>query len=157
MKKNSIFAIKRAQKSSLLLRSISNLFMKVAMDDARLQGLYVNRIELSPDKGHCYVYFCALGGETEFNDKLGTLILYKPSLRAAIAQTIPSRYTPEIMFKFDTSAEKTQRIEMLLEKIKHENDHLEHNGHDENDDSNDQDDLNEQEEDDEENIEDANA
>ncbi|NBQ17188.1 hypothetical protein EBU24_02640 [bacterium] len=156
MKKNSIFAIKRAQKSSLLLRSISNLFMKVAMDDARLQSIYVNRIELSPDKSHCYVYFCALGGETEFNDKLGTLILYKPSLRAALAQTIPSRYTPEIMFKFDTSAEKTQRIEMILEKIKHENDNLEHNDQDENDHS-DQDTLHEQEEDDEENIEDANA
>ena len=121
MKKNSIFDIKRAQKSSLLLRSISNLFMKVAMDDIRLQGLYVNRIELSPDKSHCYVYFCALGGEVMFSDKLGILILYKPSLRTALAKTIPSRYTPEIMFRFDKTAEKTERIETLLAKIKEEN------------------------------------
>ncbi len=150
MKKRSIFDIKRAQKSSLLLRSISNLFMKVAMDDPRLQGLYVNRIELSPDKGHCYVYFCALGGEEMFSDKLGTLILYKPSLRAALAQTIPSRYTPEIMFKFDTTAEKAQRIEAILEKIKHENDPLEEeNNQDDEDECNDNDLGNDQDEDEE--------
>ena len=37
-------AIKRAQKESLLLREISNMFHSISMDDSRLAGLFVNRV-----------------------------------------------------------------------------------------------------------------
>ncbi len=120
MVRHTVSDIKRAQKAALLFRTISDLMVRVTMDDANLQGIYVNRVELSQDKSHCYVYFCALGGETMFNEKIGSLILYKPSLRSAIAKSIPSRYTPEITFKFDTQASKVQRIEELIDKVTRE-------------------------------------
>jgi len=117
MIRRTVSDIKRAQKTALLFRTISDLMIKVIMDDSKLQGLYVNRVELSPDKSHCYVYFCALGGQPMFNEKIGTLILYKPSLRSAVAKTIASRYTPEITFRFDEQAAKVQRIEELIDKV----------------------------------------
>jgi ribosome-binding factor A len=120
MNNKRVSDIKRAQKTSLLLRAISTLFSQAAMDHKELASFYVNRVELSPDKSNCYVFFCAIGGEEEFKKNKGTLILYKPSLRAALAKQINSRYTPQIIFKFDTVHDKVQRVEQLLEDIKKE-------------------------------------
>ncbi len=111
--------IKRAQKASLLLRTISTLFSKAVQDDAQLSGLMINRVELAPDKSTCYVYFYDPKGEVEFNQNfLPRLILYKPSLRAALAKEIAGRYTPELVFKFDNVFEKSMRIETLLSELK---------------------------------------
>ncbi len=88
------------------------------MDDTRLQGLTINRVQLSPDKGMCSVYFYTPLGEEHFKDMLRILILYKPSLRKALASRIQARYTPDLTFKFDTQFEKVQRVEELLEKVK---------------------------------------
>lgn len=115
---SSLSAIKRAQKESLLVREISQLFMKTAMDDTRLQGLTINRVKLSPDKGTCYVFFYTDKGEDAFTELLDVLILYKPSLRKALAATIQSRYAPELVFKYDAQYEKELRLDTLLSHIK---------------------------------------
>lgn len=113
-----ISSIKRAQKASLLLRTISALFLEAVRDNSSLAGLSITRVELSPDKGSVHVYFYTDKGSAEFKKILQDLKLYKPSLRASLARSIAGRYTPEITFKFDETFEKTQRIEHLLDSIK---------------------------------------
>jgi ribosome-binding factor A len=117
---SSVSHIKRAQKESLLFREITQLFSQTALDDTRLQALFISRVHLSPDKGSCTVYFYGSGGESQYKELLPILLLYRPSLRKALATTIKSRYTPEIFFKFDSTFEKQQRIESLIEKAKEE-------------------------------------
>lgn len=112
--------VKKAQKESLLFRAIAQLFTQTMLDDKKLQGLFINRVKLSDDKGVCTVYFYTTGGLADFKEKLQTLILYKPSMRHALAKSINSRYTPELIFKFDDQFEKQQRIEGLLEHVKGE-------------------------------------
>ena len=109
--------IKRAQKESQLLREVSNLVMQATMDEASLQGIYVSKVNLSQDKGKLYVLFTSAGGQQEFKDKLGTLILYKPSMRAALAKNLDFRYTPDLVFKYDGVSDKQKRMEELFFKI----------------------------------------
>lgn len=116
----SVSSIKKSQKESLLFRAIAQLFSQTMLDDKKLQGLFINRVKLSDDKSVCTVYFYTTAGFADFKEKLQTLILYKPSMRHALAKTIKSRYTPELVFKFDDQFEKQQRIEGLLEKVKGE-------------------------------------
>jgi ribosome-binding factor A len=111
-------SIKKSQKESLLYRVISQLIATTTLDDNRLTGVMVNRVKLSDDKGVCTVFFYTAGGLAEFEQKLPFLLLYKSSLRRALAKSIASRYTPELIFKFDDQHEKQQRIENILEKIK---------------------------------------
>ena len=92
--------------------------MQTTLDDPRLRDVFVNRVELSPDKGACYVFFYTAQGKDHFSDVLEFLKLYKPSLRKAIAHTLNGRYTPELIFRFDEQYEKQMKIENLLEKIK---------------------------------------
>lgn len=115
---SSVSNVKRAQKESLFFREISQLFQRTAMDDPRLQGIFVNRVQLSPDKGLCTIYFYTSRGEDYFNELLHVLTLYKPSLRKALASAIKGRYVPDLIFKFDKQFEKQQRIEELIESVR---------------------------------------
>ncbi len=110
--------IKHAQKAAQLTREISSLFHQITVDNPGLMGIYVNRIKLSDDKSICTVYFGAFGGKEEFDKKLGELILYKPSMRTALAQKIYGRYTPDLVFRYDEQIEKQQKIDSLLDKLK---------------------------------------
>lgn len=110
--------IKRAQKESLLLRELSKLLLQISMDDSRIAGVFINRVQLSQDKGTCNVLFYTAAGKEAFDALMPILILYKPSLRKALSTIIPGRYTPQLAFKFDSQFEKQQRIENLLEKLK---------------------------------------
>jgi len=120
MNVNQPSAIKRAQKESLLLQEFSKLLLSISRDDSRLQGISISRVKVSSDKSVCTVFFVALGGEPDFQDKLKILVLYKPSLRKAIGIAIPSRYVPELVFKFDDQFEKQQRIDAIFDSIKQE-------------------------------------
>lgn len=112
--------IKRSQKESLLLRELSKMLLHLSLDDSELSGLFINRVELSKNKGVCIIYFYDPNGPEVFEQKKRRLILYKPSLRKGIAMTLDGRYTPELKFAFDEQFEKQQRIENILETVKKE-------------------------------------
>ena len=112
--------IKRAQRESYFFREISNLFLKITIDEPRLSGMYINKVSLSSDGGTCTVLFLASQGRAEFEEKLPLLILYKPSLRSALAKTSHSRYTPNLIFRYDQDQEKVEKINRLLDKLKDE-------------------------------------
>ena len=112
--------IKKAQRESYFYREISTLFSRITIDDPRLNGLYINKVSLSSDGGTCVVLFLATNGEAEFQEKLPTLILYKPSLRSALAKTGHGRYTPNLIFRYDEDQAKVDKINRLLDKLKDE-------------------------------------
>lgn len=111
-------SIKQAQKESQLLREISTLFMKTALDDPRLSRFTINRVGLSSDKSSCSVFFYTPDGPEEFKKTLEVLKLYGPSLRTALAKSIKSRYVPKLIFRFDEQYEKEDKMNRLLESLK---------------------------------------
>jgi ribosome-binding factor A len=118
MTQSTVKSIKNAKKESLIFREVSSLFLNLILDQPGLSDMTINRIELSRDGGICFVFFYTAQGEESFIQKLPLLILYKPSLRKALAQKIVSRYTPDLVFRFDNTLEKQHRIESLLDTIK---------------------------------------
>lgn len=112
--------IRKSKRESLIMREMASLFIHIINDDARLQGLFVNRVALSPEQGMCAIMFYVQGGKKVFDEKLEFLKLYKPSVRKAIANILQSRYTPEIVFKFDEQFEKQLNMDQLFNKLKDE-------------------------------------
>lgn len=111
---SAVSEIKRAQKESQLLREISSMFHTVAMDDSRLSGLFVNRVELSTDKGWCTIYFYTNEGYEKYAEQLEVLKLYKPSMRKTLSSQIKARYVPNLKFEYDSKFEKQQRLELAM-------------------------------------------
>lgn len=118
----SVQSVKKAQKESLLLREISRLFLEKSIDDPELKDLFINRVSLSNDKSVCAVYFYSALGREEFERAFEHLKLYKPSMRKALSQTVPGKYVPNIVFRFDDQLKKQLEIESLIERIKTDDD-----------------------------------
>jgi len=110
--------IKRNQKQSLLLREISQLVQQASLDDISLTAFSISRVELSDDKGCCYIYFFSELGKDNFKDFTEKLRLYKPSIRAALANKIDARRVPQIAFRYDEQFSKIREIEELIESVK---------------------------------------
>ena len=115
--------VRRSQKKSFYIQQLSDFIMQIAYDEPAVLKVFLTRVELSSDGGICYIYFSAYGAnsaearEEAFNEACGRLILYKPSLRKALAQSMHSRYVPQLRFMFDEKREKEMRINDLLLKV----------------------------------------
>ena len=118
MRDQRLRELKRAQKESLIRKEFSKLFLEIKLSNKSLQDIYINRVELSADKSTLHVFFFTDKGPDFFKERLGDLILYKPSIRKALSQILDSRYTPQVKFKYDSIFEKQCKIEALLDKVK---------------------------------------
>ena len=111
---------KKAQKEALFFREISNLFVRIRLDDKELEDFSITKVHLSSDKSICTVYFYVLKGKEYFEKKLQHLILYKPSIRRSLSQTLAVRRVPDLRFKFDHTVAKQHKVADLLDKVKTE-------------------------------------
>ncbi len=112
--------VRRAQKASLYLQEVSSLFFQAAQDNPDLRDLHPNRVTFSSDAGICTVWFFSTKGKAHFDEKLPSLKLFKPSLRAAIAKRVDARRVPDFIFRYDEDFEKQKKVEDLLDKLKAE-------------------------------------
>ncbi len=118
--------VRRSRKKSFYLRELSSLLSRLVQDEPSLGQLYFNRVELSDDGGLCYVYcgfFNAVDvahAEEMFNQVRDTLVMYKPSMRKALAASMTARYVPDIRFFYDETKEKEQRVTSLLAQVSQE-------------------------------------
>lgn len=118
--KSKVSAIKHSQRESFLQRELSSLFLRIQADERSLQSLYISRAQLTPDRGTCIVYFYTSEGKKAFDEKLSTLILYKPSLRSSVAKILQSRYTPNLKFVYDEALEEQTKINDVIDRLKDE-------------------------------------
>lgn len=94
------------------------MYMELTQDHAELRDLFVNRVQLSDDRSKLHIFFYTTGGIKRFEELRPLLVLYKNSMRKALAHEINARYTPEIVFQYDAQFEKQSEIENALNKIK---------------------------------------
>lgn len=118
--------IRREQRKSLYLREISLLVSRLAYDDAIIAQFQLTRVDFSPD-GYRLTAFGTLynGGapidetaqKEAFNEVLGRLILYTPSIRTSLARSLDGRYVPEIRFAYDPVKAKHDRVDDILSSL----------------------------------------
>lgn len=119
MTKNSAMEIKRERKKSLYLQHITQIIQELAQEESIISQIYVSDVDISSDTGICYVLFSTFQdpGEEIFNQALGVLKLYKPSLRKAFAHAVQTRYAPNLVFKYDVAKERQRRIDAILDRV----------------------------------------
>lgn len=89
----------------------------VRFADPRLHSVTITDVEVSPDLRVAKVWYSVFGDDEEI--KAATEALHKAagSLRHEMAVRINMRYTPELMFKLDTSWKRGARVDQLLDQI----------------------------------------
>jgi ribosome-binding factor A len=117
---NTISQIKKQQRESVFFKELSLLFRQLALEEKNLSVLYLTRIELSKGNGACTLYFDSYNGQEGYEQALSVLALYKPSIRKVVARLWQSHHTPEILFRYDSSVEKVERINTLFDTVRHD-------------------------------------
>lgn len=94
--------------SELLLREVS---------DPRLQHITVTEVKLDAELMYANVYINALGDESRQNEVMTALKRAKGFLRREVAQRVRLRSAPDLVFHWDESLERAERMNRLLSSL----------------------------------------
>jgi ribosome-binding factor A len=88
------------------------------LKDPRLGFVTLTGVEVSGDLRHAWVYFTAMGDERERAGTRAALRSATKHLRHELGRQVRLKVTPEIEFREDRSAERGERIEAIIERIR---------------------------------------
>jgi ribosome-binding factor A len=98
----------RAILSELLLREVS---------DPRLRHITVTDVQLDPELMFANIYVNALGDEARQKDVMKGLKSANGFLRREVGKRVRLRNTPELIFHWDTTLERGERLSEIISKL----------------------------------------
>lgn len=109
----------RQQRISEMLREELSLLIGTELSDPRLEDALVNvtDVRVTPDLRNARVYIEHALPHEASRAVLDALHHAEGFLRSALAQNLNLRFVPELSFHIDTSGERAQRIDTLLDTI----------------------------------------
>ncbi len=111
--------IKRTDRlNSLLKEVISEVIMREVRNPHVHRLITVTSVDVSKDLQHAKVYFSVLGSPEERNETLKALQSAAGFIASAAAKKVVMRYFPKLIFKLDTSTDRSFKIEALLEGLR---------------------------------------
>ncbi|MCX7661949.1 MAG: 30S ribosome-binding factor RbfA [Candidatus Omnitrophica bacterium] len=116
--------MRRKEKLARALLKEINIIIHDALKDPRLGLVSITHIEISPDLRQAKVFFSVLGKDQDYRITHEILNSAKGFIRHMISQRMRLKYTPEIIFREDRSAEESIRIQEIINEINKENEHL---------------------------------
>lgn len=102
--------------SELIHVRLSNLLER-KVKDPRLDLVTITGVEVSPDVSHAYVYFTVPRGERTREEAQEGLRSAAGWLRHELGQQVRLRHTPELIFRYDRSVERGERISSILDEL----------------------------------------
>lgn len=90
------------------------------LKDPRIGFVTVIRVDLTADLRTARVFVGVLGDETQRAKTLAGLTQAAGFIRREVGRRIRIRHTPELMFKYDTGLDATDRVAALLDETRAE-------------------------------------
>jgi ribosome-binding factor A len=102
--------------SELVHKRLSDLLER-KIRDPRLDMVTITDVEVTPDAARADVYFSALGGERALEDAQEGLESAAGWLRRELGRQLRLRNIPELVFHYDRSVERGERISAILDEL----------------------------------------
>lgn len=113
-----MLAGKRALKvGDQILKEMSFILLD-RVTDPRVKGVTVTGIKLSNDLKRARVFFSVIGDENLIKEAQAGLDSAKGFIKREISSRMSLKYTPEIIFMYDSSLKYGNDMEKLFEKLK---------------------------------------
>ena len=101
-------------------REISSIIQYELKDPRLGMMITVTKVEVSRDLQHARVFFSVLGDKSQTQAAQEGLESARGFIRKLVGQRVRMRYTPEINFICDHTAEYNERIEQALKETSYE-------------------------------------
>ncbi len=111
---------RRSDRVQVQLRKEISRILQEDLKDPRIGFITVTRIDLTGDLRHAKVYFSIFGDEANQESSLEGIQSAAGYIRKLISERLNLRYTPELSFRLDKSAEYSIELEKTFERLKNE-------------------------------------
>lgn len=108
---------KRSERVGDLIKEEISRIIQYELKDPGIGFLTITGVELSDDLKHAKIFYSVLGDEEAKKESSLALKRACGFIQHEIGRRLRLKYTPEIFFQFDPSAEYGARIETLIKKI----------------------------------------
>lgn len=115
----------RPERVAAAIRKEISTMIQEELKDPRIGFTTITKVEITPDLRYAKVYYTVLGSDKEKKSTEVALKRAKGFIKGHIGDRLKLRFTPEITFKIDTSAEYADKMERLFDKIHKEREHTE--------------------------------
>jgi ribosome-binding factor A len=109
---------RRTQRLALQIQQEIGMMLYRGVKDPRIGMVTITGVDLSPDLHHAKVYFSTLGNEKQKQESMEALNHAAGWIRRELGQRIRMKYSPELVFRIDSSQEYGEHIDQLLDEIK---------------------------------------
>lgn len=110
-------AVKRSDKVAEEIHKIVSALLIRGLKDPRIGFVTITGVKVTTDIRQATIYFTVIGSDEEKRDTEAGLNSARGFIRKELAQDLKMRFTPEVIFKYDTSVEYGQHIESILKEI----------------------------------------
>ncbi len=94
-----------------------SILLERKIKDPRLDMVTITDVEVSPDASYAKVYYSAAGGDQSREEAQEGLESAAGFLRYELGQVLRLRRTPELVFHYDHSLERGERISSILDEL----------------------------------------
>lgn len=97
-------------------KEVSSLLLK-GLKDPRIGFVTITAVDVTPDLHLARIYYSVMGDEEARKNTQKGLNSSVPYIRRELGRRLRMRYTPDILFQYDSSLEYGNRIESLIREI----------------------------------------
>lgn len=97
-------------------KEVSSLLLK-GLKDPRIGFITITAVDVTPDLHLARIYYSVMGDEEARKNTQKGLNSSVPYIRRELGRRLRMRYTPDILFQYDSSLEYGNRIESLIREI----------------------------------------
>ena len=105
--------------SSQLVREVSDILRR-KIADPRLGWVTITRATITPDLQHAKIFITTLEGGEKRGQALAALKHAEGYIRHELGRRLELRVTPDVHFVMDEDQEKAERVNKILEDLRHE-------------------------------------
>ena len=108
---------KRSTRVADAIRNELAILLLNKVRDPKIGNVTISRVEVSDDLKYARIYYTVLGEGKVIKEADAGLQRARGFMRSHLAKTLNMRYTPELQFRYDMTAEKVKEIEELFQEI----------------------------------------
>ena len=107
-------APKRSSRIGEAIREELSILLISSVQDPRLIGLSISRVEVSGDLSLAQVFYTSSGNRSDVETALRKA---KGFMRSHIAKTLNLRFTPDLQFRYDDTIAQVEELEKIFQEI----------------------------------------
>ncbi|WP_136805523.1 30S ribosome-binding factor RbfA [Desulfosediminicola flagellatus] len=111
---------KRSTRVADAIRNELAVFMLQKVRDPKLAEVSISRVEVTDDLRVARIFFTLLAGNKRAKATENSLHKAKGFMRTHLAKTLNMRYTPDLQFRYDETADKVAHVESIFQEIENE-------------------------------------